>query len=535
MLLVPPRRQRGRPGFGVIAPLYGLRGDPDWGVGSFTDLAGFAGLVARWGGDLAGTLPLYASFFRDPVDPSPYLPVSRTFWNELYLDIDALPELRHCPAAQETMSSPAFRAELDRLARDANADQGAVMAAKRQVLESCAEMFEAAGTDRRSAYDEFVARRPDLASYGQFRAFDEQRPGWRNWDVTAEELAAIADPATARYHRYVQFAADEQLAAAADRRDGRAGLYLDLPIGVHPDGYDVWAAPELFAAAGVGAPPDGFFSGGQSWGFPPLHPERIREDRYRYVIAAIRTAMRHAAAIRIDHVLGLHRLYWIPEGGAAADGAYVRYRDEELRAIVAIEAFRAGTTVIGEDLGTVSPEIRRAMDTDGMLHSFVYQFVATPQNPLPQPTMPSAASVGSHDLPRFATYWRGGDIEEQQARGEIDEREADTRWRIRRAIVDGVRRAAPVVVGSDADVRGGLVRCLQSLAIGPASYLFVDLADLELETVADNRPGTGPETGNWRHRLRRPMAAIGADPEVAGVMAEVAAGRDRAKARGAAA
>jgi len=222
---------------------------------------------------------------------------------------------------------------------------------------------------------------------------------------------------------------------------------------LHPDGYDVWAAPELFASAGVGAPPDGFFSGGQSWGFPPLHPERIRENRYRYVIASIRTAMRYAAAIRIDHVPGLHRLYWIPEGGDASTGGYVRYRDDELRAIIAIEAFRSGTAVIGEDLGTVSPEIRQAMDADGMLHSFVYQFAATPEHPLPQPTKPSAASVGSHDLPRFATFWRGGDIGELRDRGDIDGREAETRWQIRRSITDAVRSAAPVVVGSDADVR----------------------------------------------------------------------------------
>jgi 4-alpha-glucanotransferase len=280
----------------------------------------------------------------------------------------------------------------------------------------------------------------------------------------------------------------------------------------------------LFAPAGVGAPPDDFFAGGQSWGFPPLHPERLRVDGYRYLIDAYRRVLSRARAIRIDHVLGLQRMFWIPNGAAAADGAYVRYPTEELRAVVAIEASRAGAVVVGEDLGVVSPSIRHAMDRDHMLHSFVYQFNATAKEPLPQPRKPSAASFGGHDLPKFASYWRGTDIDERLERGEIDATAAASDRRDRDALVAAVSVASRTTTGDD-DLYGALHTTLGALADGPASYLFVDLADLTLETVPDNRPGTGPEAGNWRRRNSRTLADIAADPTVIALMNDLVARR----------
>jgi 4-alpha-glucanotransferase len=319
----------------------------------------------------------------------------------------------------------------------------------------------------------------------------------------------------------VQFVADEQLVAAG--RAG-AGLYLDLPIGVHPDGYDTWAYDGDFADAGVGAPPDPFFAGGQSWGFPPLHPEAIRRSGYRYLIEAYRQAFRHASVLRIDHVPGLHRMFWIPPGGDATTGAYVRYRHEELRALIAIEAHRVDARVVGEDLGTVTPAIRNAMDRDGMLHSFITRFAATVDDPLPQPRVPSAASVGSQDLPRFAAYWCGNDIDDRLARGEIDESTAMADRRARDALVAATAGTAgldPAHRRAPSGIRQALQASLDSLATGPAALVLADLADLLGEQVPDNRPGTGPEADNWRWRLPRRLGEIAGDSEVVAGVARI--------------
>ncbi|MBV9869788.1 MAG: 4-alpha-glucanotransferase [Frankiaceae bacterium] len=492
LLLVPPpppRHDFRR--FGVFAPLYALRAADDWGVGDFGDLADFADLVEAWNGDLAGTLPLYSAFFRDPVDPSPYLPVSRLFWNELYVDMAALPEIAADPdvAAQVGAVQP----QLDRLRALPSTDHGAVMARKRRVLEACARALVSTPSDRRDEFDRFVKTHPELDRYADFRATDEALGPWQGWSEPAGQLPQVAGRDTAvLYHRYAQFVATEQLERAASHG---SGLYLDLPVGVHPDGYDTWANAALFGAAEVGAPPDPFFKGGQAWGFPPPHPERMREDRYQHQIEVYRSAMRHAGAIRIDHVLGLQRLFWIPQGAGADRGAYVRYRSEETRAIIAIEAQRSGTVVVGEDLGTVSPSIRRAMDRDGMLHTFVYQFEASASDPRPQPKRPSLASLGGHDLPRFATFW------------------------------------AEFSGGSDAE--NALRECLLSLASGPARYLMLDLGDLIGETEQDNRPGTGPEAGNWRHRFQLPLSRVANNDQVRELVSMVDEARRDSTVKGA--
>jgi 4-alpha-glucanotransferase len=462
----PARRPAPIRGLGVVAPLYAIRGNDDWGIGSFRDLAAFADLAASWRAQLIGTLPLFAMATEVPIDPSPYLPVSRLFWNELYVDVAGAAELAGCEAPASMRPEP-------QVTQSHTTDYEAVSTAKRRALDACATAMQAADGRRREDFERFVSGHPGLTTYADFRAKGDEH--------------------ASHYHRFVQYAAATQLAesAAHGERVG-AGLYLDLPVGVHPEGFDTWANPDLFADAQVGAPPDALAEGGQAWGFPPLHPQRLRASGYRYFIDALRVALRYARAIRVDHILGLQRMYWIPAGFDASAGAYVRYPHDELLAIVAIEARRAGATVIGEDLGTVSPEIRRAMDRHGILHSFVQRFAASAEQPLPQPRLPSAASVGGHDLPRFAAYWRDP---------------------AQRDLVEtlGIREPA-----------AALRVCLGSLAAGPSAYVFADLADLEGETVADNRPGTGPEAGNWRRRLPRSIEQLAADEATTDLMHELA-------------
>jgi 4-alpha-glucanotransferase len=521
LLLAPPMRRAPRcHDFGVFAPIYSLRSDTDWGSGSFTELARLTAFVGARGGATVGTLPMYPAFFEPPVDPSPYLPVSRLFLNEAFIDVEALPEFASAERPRRLAASAETRRGIEDLRRLPRVDYAEVMRLKRPVLEACAaELWHSPA--RKQAFDAHLSSHPELSSYAAFRAVGERLGGrWRSWGTRAGELPAGAvDPAAERYHLYVQFAAAEQLAAVAAGSSGAAGLYLDLPVGVHPDGFDTWSQPELFAAATVGAPPDRLAPQGQAWGFPPLHPQAIRRDRYRYLIACFRHLFGQAEAVRIDHVLGLQRLFWIPRGASAEAGAYVRYRSEELFAVLALEADRAGAVVIGEDLGTVSEEVRRAMDRNGLLHTFVYQFEASARDPFPQPHSPSLAAFGSHDLPRFATFWTGADIDERAggagAAAARAEEHAD-----REALVKAVEQPL-----TDRSTGAAYAACIDALAAGPAEYVMVDLADIEGETEPDNRPGTGPEAENWRWRLSRPLEAILGDPSVTDLLDVVAGNR----------
>jgi 4-alpha-glucanotransferase len=533
LLLVPPRpaTATGR-SFGVFAPTYSLRGKSDWGVGTFTELAELADHAGSFGAEVVGTLPMFPTFFEPPVDPSPYLPVSRLFVNELFIDVESLPEFAGSADARAMVGSADMRRDLTALRSADTVSYGEVMAHKRRVLEICAAELFARDSSRRTEFETFLAGHPELALYADFRAVGERVGArWPDWPSQPGTLPeAAADPAAQRYHRYVQFAAAGQLTAAATNPSGggeRAGLYLDLPVGVHPQGFDTWSQSRVFAPATVGAPPDRLAPEGQAWGFPPLHPQRIRAERYRYVIRCFRNLFAYARLIRIDHVLGLQRLFWIPKGAGAESGAYVRYHRDELMAIVAIEAARANAVVVGEDLGTVPAGIRRAMDREAMLHSFVYQFVASSNKPLPQPTQPSLASLGSHDLPRFAAFLQGDDIDDRVARGVTTEAAGQVEHINRQRLVDAVE--TPLVAQTP---EAAFVACIGSLAAGPAPYVMVDLSDIEGETVPDNRPGTGPEAGNWRQRLARPLPSILRDPRVNELLTSIADQRRDAQPEG---
>jgi 4-alpha-glucanotransferase len=319
------------------------------------------------------------------------------------------------------------------------------------------------------------------------------------------------------------------------RAEGR-GLCLDLPLGVNGASYDVWRHRPAFAVdSSAGAPPDLFFSGGQDWGFPPLHPERIRDDGYAYPRRAVANLVRYASALRIDHVMGLHRLFWIPRGVEPRHGAYVGYRADEWYALLSIEAHRAGAAVVGEDLGTVPGYVRRAMRRHRFHTSYVIQFETDPRrrdvNP---PPAGSAASLGTHDLPTFAAFWSGRDVGLFEELGLLDPPDAEHRRDegegIRRALVEGLRarglldRARPTA----ADV---LRAALAFLARSDAALVVVALEDLWLEERPQNVPGTGPERPNWRGRLRRSLDEIESDRRVAALIDAIARARRSVAAR----
>jgi 4-alpha-glucanotransferase len=510
---LPPR------GWGVFLPLHGVHTGADWGVGSYQDLARLGDWAGRSGASFVGTLPLYPTFLDQPYEPSPYLPVTRLGWNEVFIDPTAVPEAHQAGEMHALLGSPQFQRSLADNREAATVDYRSVMAGLRQVLEPMAGHLMATPSSRRDALYEFARARPELVAYARFRSAIEDHglPPAGTGPRTAPEMASL-DP-SARYHLYVQWIAESQLESASGH------LYLDLPTGVHPDGFDPWWEPAAFVE-GVqgGAPPDGFFAAGQTWGFRPPHPRAIRDDRYRYPIACLRQAMRHASVLRIDHVMGWHRLYWVPDGFTAETGVYVRYHLEEMAAVVALEAHRSGTAVVGEDLGTVPDVVRTAMAEHQVLRSWVFEFEASAEDPHPEPPELAMASIGTHDLPRFASFWDADDLDDLVGRGAQSEEWAGPERRARRAWRDHLLSSIGEVESPEAAARA-LRTCLDDLADSPARLVVVDLEDLWLERRPVNRPGSGDEEPNWRARMTPTVAAIVADPVVEALLRSVEQGR----------
>jgi 4-alpha-glucanotransferase len=527
--------------WGVFLPLYALRTGRSWGTGDFTDLAALLEWTEGLGGSTVGTLPLLASFLDqdDPFEPSPYSPASRLFWNELYLDVERIPELERSPEARALVGSPEFRRKVARARSQPLVDYRLAAGLKRQVLEILARSFFREPSDRRTvAFPAFLRSRGDVVEYADFRAACE-RVGmpWPSWPSALREQRRLPgfDRSVAEYHLYVQFLAQEQLAelAKANRGPG-SGLYLDMPLGVHPAGYDTWRERDAFAQnASGGAPPDSFFRGGQNWGFPPLHPERIREQEYRYPIAAIRHLLRLAGVLRLDHVMGLHRLYWVPYGLDATQGVYVRYRPEEMYAILTLEAARSSALVVGEDLGTVPPGVRSAMARHGVHRTHVLQLEAIdPEDVLPTPRRGSVASLNTHDMWPFVSFWTGADIDEGEALGfpkDAARRARVDRDEIRRAMLTALRDAGflPRVRGVSAEE--ALRACLSFLAAGPARLTVTNLEDLWGEGRPHNHPGTWRERPNWRRKAALDFEAFRKLPGVVGTLTEMSELRRRAR------
>jgi 4-alpha-glucanotransferase len=525
MIIAAPRHAptRGRREWGVFAPLYALRSASDWGVGDFADLQRLGEWATGLGAGFVSTLPLLATFLDAPFEPSPYAPASRLFWNELFLDVTA--------AGASPTTSDELRVERTSCRAGDLVDYRGTAALKRRALRRAAiEFFSGGGSDS-DAFRRFVGANPEVERYARFRAVGErQRTGWHSWPERlrrGELRAGDYSEEDARYHVFVQFEADRQLTALTSHLDAHgATLYLDLPLGVHGDSYDVWRNPELFAlGASAGAPPDALFSGGQSWGFPPLRPDALRRHGYAYLLDAVRHHLRHAGMLRLDHVMALRRLYWIPPGCSARDGVYVRYPANEWLAILTLEATRHGATIVGEDLGTVPREVRQAMDRHRLQRMYVVQFEANADSdpPIPRVPEPVIASLNTHDMPTFAAYWAGIDIEDQKALGLVDDAgvaaKKHGRAMTRRAIAS-LLKLPPAA--AEPDGAGPALRALLGhLAASDARAVLVNLEDLWLEARPQNVPGTSSERPNWRRRMSRTLEELMEDRDASAALEAV--------------
>lgn len=515
LVISAPRKAFRREGrrWGVFLPLYSLVTQRQKGsIASYEDLARLARWAKERGASLLGTLPLLAGFLRTgdaPFDVSPYAPASRLFWNELYVEPKRAPEPADAP---EPGTPPDL---LDLL------DLGEAMAERRELLEE----------EARSDYDEaairdFVRLRPAARDYARFRAYGEARgEPWLHWPEPARDGRLGDDDVDLevyRYHLYVQLRAEEQIGRLRGR--DRASLYLDLPLGVHADSFDVWRHRTLYArGASAGAPPDLIFRGGQDWGFPPFIPERLRQAGLRPWIEAVRHHARSSDVLRIDHVMQLYRLYWVPRGFEPTQGVYVHYPAEELLAVLILESHREQVEVIGEDLGTVPEVVRDLMDEHGLAGMHVALFETG------DPPAGSLACLDTHDTATFRAFWEERDLPLRRELGLLDdeavEREHEDReaWRdALRAHVDGPDRPEP---GDPEEWRAVLEAVLDRLARSEAGVVLVNLEDLWGEVAPQNVPGTGAERPNWRRRAKKSFEELIEDEEILRLLEIVDQGR----------
>jgi 4-alpha-glucanotransferase len=519
LLLAAPLRAYAPPGdaaaktWGVFLPMYAIRSARNLGCGDFTDLEELLRWTHGLGGGVVGTLPFLAAFLDEPFEPSPYSAASRMFWNELFIDVARAPELERCPEARAHLAGRGE--EFAALRAETLIDYRRLAALKRPALEALARTFFADPAGRLEAFQAFLRDNPRVDDYARFRAAGEQRhTSWWSWEDRPRGGALHEgdfDPAAQRYHLYVQWLADKQVHRLAECARGKGpGLYLDLPLGVNPDSYDVWRDRQSFAlGVSAGAPPDVFFTKGQEWGFPPLHPDNIRTEGYRYLRDCLHHHLRYAGMLRIDHLMGLHRFFWVPQGLGPRQGVYVRYPAEELYAVYSLESNRHETVLVGEDLGTVPDNVRPTMARHNIHRLYVGQFEMQPNwdcalNP---PAESAVASLNTHDTPTFAGFWRGIDIEQCQAMGLFTDQgaraEQQRRDAIRQAVVGYLRRCG--LLGSDAALPAVLRACLEYIARGRIQVVLASLEDLWQATEPQNVPGTWHEKPNWRRKAKHPL------------------------------
>jgi len=494
--------------WGVFAPLYALHSRRSPGAGDLTDLGSLMDWMHAHGGRVISTLPLLPGFLEEPCEPSPYSPISRLFWNEFYIDPARAPEFASSITAQQLNQAVTPLPKL--------IDYRGTMKAKRHILELLARsFFENPQEPRLDEFRRFMLENPEASEYARFRARADNPEHERSECERARSVSAVArnlnDSAkpsrkenAEQYYLYAQWLVQTQLRELADYSQAAGSLlYLDLPLGLHPNSFDTWRYPELFVKGiSGGAPPDPVFTTGQNWSFNPMHPEAMRADGYRYAIAYIRNHLRYAKLLRIDHVMGLHRLFWIPDGLTGEHGLYVQYPAEEMYAILSLESHRAGAGFIGENLGIVPPVVTQSMARHNIRPLYVAQYetaVGSGQGALRTPSAGSVASLNTHDLFPFQGFIEGTDIDERLRLKFINPKEAAAERKDRQS----TRKALSRFVGKNI-----FEGCLEFLAKSEAAIVLLNPEDLWQETKAQNIPSTTKEHPNWKRRMRYSMERL---------------------------
>jgi 4-alpha-glucanotransferase len=505
-----------RRGWGLAAQLYSVRSRQSWGVGDLvdlTDLAVWSG--AQLGADYLLVNPLHAAEPVAPMEPSPYLPTSRRFFNPLYVRVERIPEYAVLPAAE--------RARIEQLADGVHRaldtadviDRDTAWTAKRAALRIVYDGPRSAGRELDRAA--FVRRHGDALRHFATWSVLAQEHGndYRTWPAELQDVHSPAVAAAAEEHHaeidfetWLQWVVDEQL-EAAQAKALAAGMALgtmhDLAVGVHPGGADAWRMRSTYASAvQVGAPPDAFNQVGQNWSQPPWRPDRLEELGYAPFRDLIAAVLRHAGGVRVDHIIGLFRLWWIPEGRPPSEGAYVRYDHEAMIGVLALEAMRAGAVVVGEDLGVVEPSARDYLASRGVLGTSILWFERDGEGkPLTAERWREhcLASVTTHDLPPTAGYLAGEHVRLRDELGLLErslEEETASDDAERESWLAEIRSRD--LLSGDADTERTVLALHRYLALTPARLLNAALTDAVGDRRTQNQPGTTDEYPNWRVR-----------------------------------
>ncbi|HZQ33385.1 MAG TPA: 4-alpha-glucanotransferase [Mycobacterium sp.] len=518
-----PERLGARRTWGLATQLYSVRSKRSWGTGDLTDLTDLAIWAStRHHAGFVLVNPLHAAAPTAPMEPSPYLPTSRRFVNPIYLRVEAVPEFadvrhrRRLRKLQEDVQAGAKRAD--------TVDRDAAWAAKRAALEAVYRVTPSAG--RKLAYAAFCEREGrELDDFATWCALAEVHGSdWHHWptDLQHPDSPGIAEFTTEHadeidFHRWLQWQLDDQLtiAQAHSLQAGMAlGIVHDIAVGVHPNGADAWALQDVLAlGASAGAPPDAFNQQGQDWSQPPWRPDALADNEYRPFRARVNAVLRHAGGVRVDHIIGLFRLWWIPKGSPPTDGAYVYYDHEAMIGILALEAHRAEALVVGEDLGTVEPWVRDYLRDRGLFGTSILWFEADRDGPAatggPLPAERwreyCLSSVTTHDLPPTAGYLAGDHVRLRDRLGLLtrsfdDELAADRTEQ--QAWLAELRRVG--LLGRDPDVDDTVLALHRYLGRTPSKLLSLSLTDAVGDRRTQNQPGTTDEYPNWRVPLCGP-------------------------------
>jgi 4-alpha-glucanotransferase len=550
---VPPPLESGRRFWGLALQLYSLASDRNWGCGDFTDL----NQVVEWAGKrlgaaMIGLNPLHALRNTAPHHTSPYAPYNRLAINELYIDLERLPEFFASEDAQKQYRAPEFQAKLQAMRDNQRVDYDAIASAKRTMLDLAYRQFlkEAYSgaepnlepqTARAKLLERFIQSEGEaLELYAIFQAIEEERRliqskqvSWQEWPKQFLSPGAAAREygkrhrKRIRFFQYIQWIASEQLSEI--RRTAEAvgmpiGIYNDLALGAERTGAEAWMYQSVLALdADCGAPPDAFAPEGQNWGLPPINPVALRPSRYELLIQLLRKNMHFGGAIRLDHVMALCRLFWIPKGKSATEGTYVHYPFEDLLAIIALESVRSKAVVIGEDLGTVPDWVRDHLAKAGVLSYRVFYFErrgdGTWKSPNEYPQQ-ALAVVTTHDLPTLSGFWSGEDIQVRAGLGAFPDDAArrqasDERQRDKGRMLAALKQEALLPSGVSDDpaavpaMTPALCQAIHVYLSRTPSWLVLANVEDGLEEMSQtNLPGTVEHHPNWRRKYASRLDAL---------------------------
>lgn len=537
--------------WGIAAQLYGLRSARNWGIGDFSDLKTLVRLAGKQGADFVGVNPLHALYAAEPRRYSPYSPSSREFLNVLYIDPAAMQALAVSSSAQQRIAAPEFQERIAALRDAPLVEYEDVARIKDEIFRRIFADFAAlCARDPRhplvAAFAHFSKERGEtLRRFAAYQALSS-RPGfgdnWMRWPAAFRDPAGAAvqdyarsDPLAVAFHEFLQWEADAQLAdcARTAREVGmEIGLYLDIAVGAGPESTEGWSEQtNIVPGFHIGAPPDLWNEAGQDWGLAVFDPYALRRSSYGVYRRILRALMRHSAALRIDHVLGVYRLFLVPTGGVPSDGIYLRLPAADLCNAIAEESAAQRCLIIGEDLGTVPAGFPDLLAAHNILSCRLLIFARDGDRFLSPEEYPRNAlvSVATHDLPPLLGFIEGSDIEARRQLGVYPDEaryqqalaeRAHERQRLREAIA-----AAGFVTGDD--VTSIVAAAHGFLARTPCALLVVQMEDLAMEREQPNVPGSGDRYPNWRRKLSRELEVIFAAPSTDLVLGAIRRERPR--------